>query len=101
MIGIKYFLLFAYTSSDEERPQLEELVSSLLNDREPLVLSAAMFAFQTICPDKFDLLHPNFRKYCHLLADIDEWGQVTILGVLTRYACTFFASPFQVFFVQI
>ncbi len=33
------------------------------------------------------------RKLCHLLADIDEWGQIVILNILTRYGRTQFEDP--------
>ena len=31
-----------------------------------------------------DLLHRSYRKLCHLLADMDEWTQISVLNVLTR-----------------
>lgn len=38
-----------------------------------------------MCPHEYSFLHPAYRKLCHLLADIDEWGQIITLNVLTRY----------------
>ena len=58
-----------------------------------LVLGSAIGAFLEVCPERVDLLHPHFRKLCNMLADIDEWGQISLLNVLTRYARTHFASP--------
>lgn len=58
-----------------------------------MVLGSAFWAFNEICPERFDMLHPHFRKVCHLLADIDEWGQVATLNTLTRYARTQFKNP--------
>ena len=52
-------------------------------------------AFEIVCPERIDLIHKNYRKLCNLLADVDEWGQVTILSMLTRYARTQFVSPNQ------
>ena len=46
-----------------------------------------------MCPDKFELLHPVYRKLCHLLADVDEWGQMAILAALQRYVRTHFTNP--------
>ena len=46
-----------------------------------------------VCPDKFELLHPVYRKLCHLLADVDEWGQMAILAALQRYVRTHFTNP--------
>jgi len=58
-----------------------------------MVLGSALWAFNEICPDRFDLLHPHFRKLCRLLADTDEWGQIVVLNTLTRYARTQFVNP--------
>lgn len=50
-------------------------------------------AFETVCPDRIDMVHKNYRKLCNLLVDVDEWGQVMILNMLTRYARTQFVNP--------
>jgi AP-3 complex subunit beta len=34
-----------------------------------------------------------FRKVCHLIADMDEWGQIAALAILTPYARTQFVDP--------
>lgn len=46
-----------------------------------------------MCPERIDLIHKNYRKLCNLLLDIDEWGQVVIVNMLTRYARTQFLDP--------
>lgn len=50
-------------------------------------------AFETVCPERIDLIHKNYRKLCNLLVDVDEWGQVMIINMLTRYARTQFLNP--------
>lgn len=50
-------------------------------------------AFEDVCPDRIDLIHKNYRKLCNLLIDIDEWGQVAVIHMLTRYARTQFINP--------
>ena len=50
-------------------------------------------ALETVCPERIDLIHKNYHKLCDLLVDVDEWGQVTILNMLTRYARTQFIDP--------
>ena len=50
-------------------------------------------AFEAICPDRIDLIHKNYRKLVNLLADVDEWGQVSVINMLTRYARTQFVDP--------
>lgn len=77
----------------EQHDLLVELVIELLTNNEPLVLGSAIFAFNAVCPDRYDLLHPHFRKICHLLADFDEWGQIITLDLLLRYGRTQFLDP--------
>lgn len=52
-------------------------------------------AFEEVCPERIDLIHKNYRKLCNLLIDVEEWGQVVIINMLTRYARTQFLSPNQ------
>jgi len=77
------------------KQELQKLISQLLNDNNTMVLGAAVFAFQEICPDDFELIHPHYRKLCKYLVDCDEWGQVVILAMLLRYARCQFVSPFR------
>ena len=65
---------------------LQEVLGTLLSDRSPFVLGAALSAFQRMCPTKWQLLHHNYRRICHALSDMDEWGQIVALQVLSRYA---------------
>uniref|UniRef100_A0A3B1JYN7 Adaptor related protein complex 3 subunit beta 1 n=1 Tax=Astyanax mexicanus TaxID=7994 RepID=A0A3B1JYN7_ASTMX len=52
-------------------------------------------AFEEVCPERIDLIHKNYRKLCNLLMDVEEWGQVVIINMLTRYARTQFVSPWK------
>eukprot|EP00484_Ammonia_sp_Unknown_P027652 CAMPEP_0197037556 /NCGR_PEP_ID=MMETSP1384-20130603/14733_1 /TAXON_ID=29189 /ORGANISM="Ammonia sp." /LENGTH=1385 /DNA_ID=CAMNT_0042467871 /DNA_START=77 /DNA_END=4234 /DNA_ORIENTATION=+ len=70
------------------------MLTTLLADDDVYVLSGALYAFNILCGDKFDLIHPNYRKICHLLADMDEYGQVVALSILMRYCRNQFKSPF-------
>lgn len=58
-----------------------------------LVMGSAVMAFEEVCPDRIDLIHKNYRKLCNLLVDVEEWGQVIIMNMLTRYARTQFGDP--------
>ena len=40
-----------------------------------------------------DVILPHPRKLVNLLVDVEEWGQVTLLNMLTRYARTQFINP--------
>ena len=77
----------------DQHELLLELIQELLTNNEPLVLGSTIFAFNAVCPDRLDLLHPHFRKICHLLADFDEWGQIITLELLLRYGRTQFLAP--------
>eukprot|EP01089_Gocevia_fonbrunei_P000934 TRINITY_DN10905_c0_g1_i1.p1 TRINITY_DN10905_c0_g1~~TRINITY_DN10905_c0_g1_i1.p1 ORF type:complete len:386 (+),score=71.24 TRINITY_DN10905_c0_g1_i1:178-1335(+) len=76
--------------------QLPDLLTSLeisLGDSSTMVLGSALGAFNEICPTRYDMLHKHFRKLCHVLADIDEWGQVQVVNALTRYGRHEFVNP--------
>lgn len=60
-----------------------------------MVAGSAIQAFEEVCPERIDLIHKNYRKLCNLLVDVEEWGQVVIIGMMTRYARTQFVSPNQ------
>lgn len=72
---------------------LLESLATLLADKSPFVLGSALSAFQQVCPERWDLLHHDYRKICHALADMDEWSQITALQVLSRYARANFVKP--------
>lgn len=82
-----------YQIDPETKPELVEIVDRLLGDKTTAVLSSAVAAFNEVCPEQLALLHPHYRKLCHLLADLDEWGQIMALNLLSRYVRTFFANP--------
>jgi AP-3 complex subunit beta len=72
---------------------LEILQSMLDRDKATMVLTSALIAFQELCPERLELLHGSFRKTCHLLTDMDEWGQVVTIEILARYCRRFFKEP--------
>jgi AP-3 complex subunit beta len=65
----------------------------LEKDSSTMVLTSAIIAFNELCPDRLDLLHGAFRKICHLLTDMDEWGQVVVIDTMARYCRRFFKEP--------
>ncbi|KAI8352928.1 adaptin N terminal region-domain-containing protein [Blakeslea trispora] len=82
-----------YSLDSSQKEALVEIVASLLKDRSNLVIGSALMAFNEVCPNRFDLIHPCFRKLCSMLGDCDEWGQMSILGVLLRYGRNQFLNP--------
>lgn len=67
-------------------PQVTEYLSTLLGDKQYFVVGAAVAAFSHICPERLDLIHPHYRSIVKKLVDMDEWGQVSTLQLMTIYA---------------
>ncbi|KAM8873265.1 AP-3 complex subunit beta-1 isoform 3-T3 [Synchiropus picturatus] len=84
-----------YSLDPEQKEQLIEVIDKLLKDKSTLVAGSVVMAFEEVCPDRIDLIHKNYRKLCNLLVDVEEWGQVVIISMLTRYARTQFVSPWK------
>lgn len=78
---------------NDAKSELVDVISQLLGDLNTQVLSSAIAAYSEVCPDNIELLHPHYRKICNLLADLDDWGQIAALNVLTRYARLNFSKP--------
>ena len=67
-------------------PQLLGYLSILLGDRQYFVVGPAVTAFLEVCPDRLDLIHKHYRGLVKKLVDMDEWGQLATLRLLTVYA---------------
>jgi hypothetical protein len=77
-----------------QKEMLLDMNQDLLDsDSCTMVLSSALIAVTELCPTKLEVLHSSFRKICHLLTDMDEWGQVVIVDLLARYCRKFFKEP--------
>lgn len=63
-----------------------QLVGILLNDNSPGVIGAAAAAFASVCPSNLSLIGRNYRRLCETLPDVEEWGQIVLIGILLRYA---------------
>ncbi|EDV45810.1 AP-3 complex subunit beta-2 [Drosophila erecta] len=82
-----------YSLDADQKDELVMVIEKLLSDRTTLVVGSAVMAFDEVCPERVDLIHKNYRKLCTFLLDVDEWGQVIIINMLTRYARTQFIDP--------
>ncbi|KAL4613426.1 AP-3 complex subunit beta-2-like isoform X1 [Arapaima gigas] len=82
-----------YSLDPDQKDQLIEVIEKLLADKTTLVAGSVVMAFEEVCPERIDLIHKNYRKLCNLLIDVEEWGQVVIINMLTRYARTQFLNP--------
>ncbi|KAJ5177964.1 Armadillo-like helical [Penicillium coprophilum] len=67
-------------------PQLMGYLEILLGDSQYFVVGPAVAAFLDLCPDEIDLIHKNYRSLVKKLVDMDEWGQLATLRLLTFYA---------------
>ncbi|MCJ8741025.1 hypothetical protein PDJAM_G00065940 [Pangasius djambal] len=84
-----------YSLDPDQKEHLIEVIEKLLRDKSTLVAGSVVVAFEEVCPERIDLIHKNYRKLCNLLIDVEEWGQVVIINMLTRYARTQFISPWR------
>ncbi|KAJ5159924.1 uncharacterized protein N7482_006928 [Penicillium canariense] len=67
-------------------PQLTGYISTLLGDSQYFVVGPAVTAFLEVCPEQIDLIHKHYRSLVKKLVDMDEWGQLATLRLLTIYA---------------
>ncbi|XP_050430715.1 AP-3 complex subunit beta-2 isoform X2 [Adelges cooleyi] len=82
-----------YSLDQDQKEELISIIEKLLADKSTLVVGSTVMAFEEVCPERIDLIHKIYRKLCNLLVDIDEWGQVIIVNMLTRYGRTQFINP--------
>ena len=74
------------TLDQNTRPQVEEYLAKLLADQQYYVAGAAVQAFMEVCPERLDMIHPVYRRLCKMIVDMDEWGQLAILRLMSAYA---------------
>ncbi|KAF8417067.1 AP-3 adaptor complex subunit beta [Tirmania nivea] len=65
---------------------LTENLGTLLGDKSYFVVGAAVVAFLEVCPEKLDLVHKHYKGLCKMLVEMDEWGQLAVVNLLTIYA---------------
>ncbi|CAI2173586.1 7676_t:CDS:10 [Funneliformis geosporum] len=82
-----------YSLDPTQEDALVDIITTLLKDNSSFTIGSVIMAFDEVCPHRFDLIHPHFRKLCRMLIDADEWGQIAIMGLLLRYARTQFLNP--------
>lgn len=91
--SLTFFFFRVYSLDSSQKEALVEIIATLLKDRSNIVIGSTIMAFNEVCPNRFDLIHPCFRKLCSMLGDCDEWGQMSILNVLIRYGRSQFLNP--------
>lgn len=75
-----------YRLDPSQLPQLLDYLTTLLADKQYFVAGAAVAAFLEICPDRIDLIHKHYRSLVKKMVDMDEWGQLATLRMMTYYA---------------
>lgn len=82
---VAHSIIKIYRLDPELRSDLIEYIERLFNDKNSMVLSSAVATFEVVCPEKLDLVHKHYRRFCFILADCNEWGQTLLLNLLMRY----------------
>ncbi|KAF9351167.1 AP-3 complex subunit beta-2 [Mortierella sp. NVP85] len=82
-----------YQLDPTQKDALVDIINTMLGDNSTFTIGSVLLAFNQICPDRLDLIHPQYRKLCRMLVDMDEWGQITALDLLIRYSRTQFLNP--------
>jgi AP-3 complex subunit beta len=94
MLRVESFIIWANASLDPGLKQdLLPSLQVLLEDRVPAVISCALAVWEHVCPERTDLLHRPYRTICRLLVEMDEWGQLVAMRVLTIYVRRCFSKP--------
>ncbi|KAL3464283.1 adaptin N terminal region-domain-containing protein [Aspergillus heterothallicus] len=75
-----------YRLDPSTQPQLVTFIETLLGDNQYFVAGPAVSAFLEVCPDRIDLVHKHYRGLVRKLVDMDEWGQLATIRLLTFYA---------------
>ncbi|KAL6581157.1 hypothetical protein OROMI_007080 [Orobanche minor] len=70
---------------EEHTSAVEEIVGMLMEDNSPGVVGAAAAAFASICPKNLSLIGRNYKRLCETLLDVEEWGQIVLIGSLLRF----------------
>ncbi|KAG8678120.1 AP-3 complex subunit beta, partial [Ceratobasidium sp. 395] len=84
-----------YALDTSHHASLLATLNLLLKNHSPLSVGAVARAFTLLCPNRLDLLHPHYRRLCRVLVDADEWGQVELLDLLSRYARSMLSKPVE------
>jgi AP-3 complex subunit beta len=82
-----------FSLDPEQLNNLKLILDKLLKDSSTMVLGSAIAAFNEVCPSSYEILHKSYRKLCHLVSDMDEWTQISVLEVMTRYLRNQFTDP--------
>ena len=86
-------LLKLYQWDPSQLDSVIAILKILLREVNALVFSSAIIAYNEICPTRYDLLTPCYRRMIDMLPMMDDAAQVITLTVLMKYARTQFLQP--------
>ncbi|KAL8784833.1 MAG: hypothetical protein Q9213_003737 [Squamulea squamosa] len=75
-----------YKLDPNTMPQLLDYLTTLLGDKQYYVAGSAVTAYLEICPERVDLIHKHYKSLVRKLVDMDEWGQLATLRLMSIYA---------------
>ncbi|KAJ2660309.1 AP-3 complex subunit beta [Coemansia sp. RSA 1200] len=75
------------------KDELVQVVGDMLGEASPLAVGSVIQAFRAVCPTDYGLVHLNYRRWCLMVGELDEWGQIELIKLLVAYARTHFADP--------
>ncbi|BGP19223.1 AP-3 complex subunit beta [Rhodosporidiobolus nylandii] len=88
--------LYLADPAADNRASLLPTLQVLLDNASPLTVGAALAAWEEVAlqgEKGWEMLHRQYRRFCKMLVDVEEWGQVVLVRVLLRYGRTFFLDP--------
>lgn len=77
----------------DNKRQLVGVLEVLVAGSSPLTVGACVEGWEVVCPERWEMIHPQWRRWCKMLVDVEEWGQCALLRLMVRYGRTFFLDP--------
>lgn len=88
-----------YDMENTKKKQLLEYMANLLADANTQVVGTALKTYFKLMPNltpnsrKWGPIHGNFRRFCNIIGELDEWSQSFIIEILTEYSRLFLPRP--------
>lgn len=87
-----------YEIEGSNKKQLLEYLFKLMDDANSQVISSALKTYYKVLPDikqskKWVPIHGNFRRYCTLIKELDEWSQSFLIDIFSTYVRLFLPRP--------
>ena len=95
LLSLNFDLNEWFSIDKGQTEELIPLIEKLLCDNSLNVLNSAILTYNEVCPNRFDLLHHNYRNLCNNLLNLDSLSQIVLLHILTRYGRDQFLEHFQ------